>query len=112
MCSAIRNAVDEALQKAGLVSLRNPARADVSVEATVTPVDERVTQQFGTTFAVRNYSIDVSGEAPKTGEGVPMPPATTLSYDPKFGSERVNEKARLVADGVVEKVKAFVARKR
>ncbi len=112
MCSAIRNAVDEALQKAGFTSLRNPARADISVDATVTPVEERVTQQFGTTFAVRNYAIDVSGEAPKSGEGVPMPPATTLSYDPKFGSERVNEKARLVADGIVEKVKAYLARTR
>jgi rRNA maturation protein Nop10 len=96
----------------GFTALRNPARADVAVDANVTPVDERVSQQFGTTFAVRNYSIDVSGESPKSGEGVAMPAPTTLSYDPKFGSERVVEKARLVADGIVEKVKAYVTRKR
>jgi hypothetical protein len=110
VCSAIRSAVDDALQKAGFRSMRDPSRADVAVEVNVVPVDERVSQQFGTTFAVRNFTIDVSGEAPKLGDNVPMPSPTTLSYDPKFGGERVNEKARLVADGIVEKVKAFAAK--
>ena len=73
----------------------------------MTPLENRVSQQFGTTFAVRTYSIDVNGEAPRTGENVSMPASTTLSFDPKFGSERVAEKARLVAADIVEKVKAF-----
>jgi len=90
--------------------MRDAARADVAVEASVTPVENRVSNDFGTTFAVRTYSIDVSGDAPKLGDSVPMPSSTTLSYDPKFGAERVNEKARLVADGIVEKVKAFAAK--
>jgi hypothetical protein len=112
VCSALRSAVDEALDKGGITSLRNAARADVVVDANVAPVDERVSQQFGTTFAVRSYTIEVSGEAQRTGENVPMPASSTLSYDPKFGSERVAERARLVADGIVERVKAFAAKKR
>jgi len=112
VCSAIRSAVDDALQKAGMRSIRDAARADVAVEANVTPVENRVSNDFGTTFAVRTFSIDVSGEAPKLGDNVAMPSSTTLSYDPKFGSERVTEKARLVADGIVEKVKAFAAKQR
>jgi len=107
VCSALRTAVEEALQKAGISSLRDAARASIAVEATVTPLENRVSQQFGTTFAVRTYSIDVNGEAPRTGENVSMPASTTLSFDPKFGSERVAEKARLVAADIVEKVKAF-----
>jgi hypothetical protein len=90
--------------------MRDAARADIAVEAAVTPVEDRVSNQFGTTFAVRTYSIEVSGEAPKLGDSVAMPSSTTLSYDPKFGSERVTEKARLVADGIVEKVKSFAAK--
>jgi len=90
--------------------VRDPSRADVAIEANVAPVENRVSNDFGTTFAVRTYSIDVSGEATKLGDAVSMPSSTTLSYDPKFGAERVNEKARLVADGIVEKVKAFAAK--
>lgn len=110
VCNAIRSALDDALQKAGLRSVRDPSRADVAIEANVAPVENRVSNDFGTTFAVRTYSIDVSGEATKLGDAVSMPSSTTLSYDPKFGAERVNEKARLVADGIVEKVKAFAAK--
>jgi hypothetical protein len=105
VCTALRSAVDNALQKAGFTSLRNPGRADVLVDATVTPVDERVSRDFGTTFAVRSYTIDVSAETTRGGEAVPMPSPETLSYDPKFGSERVTEKARVVAAGIVEKLK-------
>lgn len=80
--------------------------------ANAAPVEERVSQQFGTTFAVRTYSIELDGEAPKLGESVAMPPATTVSYDQSVGRERLNEKARLVAGDVVERVNAFVKKKR
>jgi serine/threonine-protein kinase len=110
ICSSIRASVEEALQKAGMRALRDPGRADVVVEANVTPVSEHVNSDFGTALAVRTFSIDMIGEAPKLGDSVPMPSIPQLSYDPRFGAERVNEKARLVADGVVEKVKAFATK--
>jgi hypothetical protein len=35
-----------------------------------------------------------------------------VSFDPQFGTARVTERSRLVAADVVERVKAFVQRKR
>ena len=91
--------------------MRNASRADVSVIATATVLQEQDSRQFGTTFTVRNYSIEVSGEAPRTSEAVPMPPATTLSFDQRFGSERATETSRLIASDLVDKVQAFAKKK-
>jgi predicted Ser/Thr protein kinase len=112
VCSPLRAAVDEALEKGGLSSVRNPARANITVLTRVEILQERVDRQFQTTFAVRNYSIEVSAETTSTSETVTMPPTTTLSFDPQFGSERSTEKARLIAGDVVDRIKAFVHRKR
>ena len=107
VCSALRTAVDDELRKARFANLRNAAKADVAINARVTAVQGRVSadQQF----AVRTYSIDLTGEAVQTSEAVAMPAPSTLSYDPTFGGERVAEKARLVAADVAEKLQAFVA---
>ena len=96
--------------KARFASVRSAARADIGIAARVAAVQGRVTPDLQ--FAVRTYSIDVSGEAVQSSEAVPMPAPTTLSYDPSFGSERVAEKARLVAGEVAEKLQAFVADQR
>jgi len=107
VCSALRAAVDDELQKARFANLRNAGKADVALNARVTTVQGRAApdQQF----AVRTYSIEISGEAVQSSEAVAMPAPTTLSYDPSFGSERVAEKARLVAGEVAEKLQGFVA---
>jgi serine/threonine protein kinase len=110
VCSALRTAVDDELQKARFASVRNAARADVGIGARVAAVQGRVTPDLQ--FAVRTYSIEVTGEAVKSSEAVPMPAPTTLSYDPSFGSERVAEKARLVAGEIAERLQAFVGRDR
>ena len=107
VCTAIRAAVSEALDQASLPAVRDPQRAEIMVEATVTPIDERESQQYGTAFIVRTYSIELSGEALRSGQSVPMPAPVTLSYDARVGRERVNERARLTADAVVERVKAY-----
>jgi hypothetical protein len=112
ICSALRTAVDEALDSGGLSAVRSAARADIDVAATVEGVQQNVSQQFGTTFAVRTYAIDVSAETTRTSEAVSMPPASNLSFDPQFGSARIAERARLVAADIVERVKAFAKKKR
>jgi serine/threonine protein kinase len=112
VCSPLRAAVDEALEKGGLSSVRNAARANIAISSRVEILQQRVDRQFQTTFAVRNYSIEVSAETTSTSETVTMPPTTTLSFDPQFGSERSAEKARLVAGDIVDRIKAFVRRKR
>jgi serine/threonine-protein kinase len=112
VCGPLRAAVDEAIEKGGLSSVRNAARANITVLTRVEVLQQRVDRQFQTTFAVRNYSIEVSAETTFTNEAVTMPPTTTLSFDPQFGSERAAEKARLVAGDIVDRIKAFVRRKR
>jgi hypothetical protein len=110
ICSALRTALDDELQKARFASVRSAARADIGISAAVTAVQGRATADLQ--FAIRTYSIAVSGEAVQSSEVVPMPAPTTLSYDPAFGSERVAEKARLVAGEIAERLQAFVADQR
>ena len=112
VCSALRAAVDDELQKARLASVRNAARADVGISARVAGLEGRAGSQFETTFAVRTYSIELSAEAIRTSEAVSMPAPTTLSYDPSFGSERVAEKARLLAGEIADKLQAYVRKQR
>lgn len=112
MCSVLRSTVNDALEKAGYRVVNSPARSDVAVTAAAQPVENRVSREFGTTFAVRTYSIELNGEAPRLGEAVAMPPATTVSYDQSVGRERLNEKARLVAGDIVERVQAFVKKRK
>ena len=92
--------------------MRRPGGADIDVEAQVDVLQQNVDRQFGTTFAVRTYSIVLNGETTKTNEVVSMPGVDNLSFDQRVGSERANERARLVAAGVVERVKEFAAKKR
>jgi hypothetical protein len=105
-------AVDEALDNGGLSAVRQAPRADIDVAATVEGVQETVSNQFQTTFAVRTYSIDVVAETIRTGEAVSMPSPSNLSFDPQFGSARIAERARLVAADIVDRVKAFARKKR
>jgi len=86
--------------------------ADIGVEARVTSLGENVARSFETALAVQTYSIDLTAETTGTAEVVSMPPSTTVSYDPRFGSERVVEKARLVAGEVVDRVQAFARKRR
>ena len=112
VCSALRTAVDDELEKARFTSVRNASRADIGIRARVAGVEGRVTPQFETTFAVRTYSIALSAEATRTSEAVSMPPPTTVSYDPSFGSERVAEKARVLAGEISDKLQGFLSKQR
>jgi serine/threonine-protein kinase len=112
VCASLRSNVNDALDKAGFRVVTTPDRADIAVGAVAGGIQEKISQQFGQTFATRTYQIELSGEAPKLGEMVAMPPATTVSFDPTVGRERLEEKARLVASDVVDRVRAFVSKKR
>ena len=112
ICSPLRTALDAELDKAKLPNVRSADRADVTVMATASVVQETSNRSFGTTFNVRNYSIDVAADATKLGETVSMPPQASLSFDPAVGAERANEKARVMAGDIVQKLQAFAARKK
>lgn len=93
-----------------MTSIRDPARADVALAGTVTLVDQQTQQMFGTTFTIKNYTIDVNGQARRGGDEVPMPSAATLNYDARY-RDRLDEKARQVAASVVESVREYWKKK-
>jgi len=105
ICSPVRSAMLDALQGDGLPIVNDPARADVEVTATVAILDETVTESFGTTFATRTYSIELTGDS--HGDMVAMPAAQTFSFDARFGRPRAEERARLAASQAVRAVRAF-----
>lgn len=96
-----------ALDGQSIVSVSDPARADILIEARVTLVDERTEQMFGTTFVTRTYSVELSGETRQSSQAVPMPSATTFSYDARVGQEKLDGQTRLIAASAAEKVRSF-----
>ncbi|OFW31290.1 MAG: hypothetical protein A3G76_04725 [Acidobacteria bacterium RIFCSPLOWO2_12_FULL_65_11] len=111
VCAAVRSSLDRALERNNLPAVRNADRAAIVVTATATVLQDRVSQNFGTTLATRTYSVDLTGET-KEGDVVAMPPARTFSFDAQFGRARLDENAGLIADGVVESVRAFSKKRR
>ncbi|HJZ77210.1 MAG TPA: protein kinase [Vicinamibacterales bacterium] len=112
VCASLRSAVTDALEKAGFRVVGSPNRADISIGAIADIIDEKAARQFGQTFNTRTYQIELTGEAPKFGDDVSMPPATTVSFDATVGRERLEEKSRLVASDIVDRVRAYVKKKR
>jgi serine/threonine-protein kinase len=112
VCAALRSAVSNAFEKSGIRSVNAAARADIAIGATAEALQQKVDSQFGTTFATRTYSIELTGEAPRAGDDVPMPGASTVSFDPSVGRERLDEKARVIASDIVDRVRAYVKKKR
>jgi hypothetical protein len=105
ICSPVRSAMADALRKDHMPMAATRSRADVTLAVDVEVVDERVQRGFGTTFAPRTYSLDVSGVS--DGLMVSMPPGRTFSFDTQVGLERANENARLMAADAVEKIRDF-----
>jgi serine/threonine-protein kinase len=106
ICASVRSQVDQALARNNLPAVRNPDRAAIIVTANASVLQERVNRDFGTAFATRTYSVDLTGET-REGDVVAMPPARTFSFDAQFGRDRLDENARAIADDLAEKVRAF-----
>jgi hypothetical protein len=102
--------MQETAARQGLSIVRNGA--DVELGARVELLEERVDRQFGTTMAVRTYSIDFEAEAPTLQDDVPMAPAQTVSADARLGGERFAEAARQAASAAIERVQQYWAKKR
>jgi len=112
VCASLRTTVNDALDKAGFRLVSTPDRSDIAIEAIAGVLDEKASRQFGQNFNTRTYQIELIGEAPKFGDTVSMPPPSTVSFDPTVGRERLEEKSRLVASDIVERVRAYVKKKR
>ena len=111
VCASLRSNVNEALDRAGFRVVPSPDRADIALGAVAGELQGKVSQQFGQTFLTRTYQIELSGEAPKLGDSLSMPPPTTVTFDASVGRERLEEKSRLVASDIVDRIKTFIKKK-
>ena len=106
VCGTLRSTMLASLEKGNMPFARDPARAHVLLSASVEVMQDRANRDFGTTFATRTYSVEVSGET-KDGKPISMPAPKTFSFDAQFGRERLDENARVIVSDVVDKVRAY-----
>jgi hypothetical protein len=107
VCASLRGAISPAFDAQSIVSVQDPGKADILVEARVEVVSERTEQMFGTTFVTRTYSVELTGETRGSSQTVPMPATTTFSFDARVGQERLDGQMRVVAASAAERVRAF-----
>ena len=107
ICGVLRGVFEQALARSGLPRAAAPARAEIVLELQAAAVDERSEQQFGTTFVVRTYTIDLWAEAPRFEETLDLPAAEPLSFDSRFGSERLRERARVLGAETAERIRSY-----
>lgn len=106
VCAALRTAMTDALSRQSLRPVRDAGTADVVVDATVTVVDERPETLYGQSFITRTYSVEFGGDA-RDGDAVPMPAASSVSFDSAVGQRRLEEAARTMSTAAAERVRAF-----
>jgi hypothetical protein len=107
VCGAVSGAFERALERDGLPHAAHPDRAEVVVSARATLLETSQNEQFGTSFAVQTFSLQLQGESTRDGIAISMPPAKTFSFDRRFGRERAAEQGRLMADEAVERIQKF-----
>lgn len=107
MCTALRGAMQDAVEREGLTLARAVAGAEVIVTAEADIVDQHSETQFGTTFNIRTYSIEMSVDVPRFDQSVSMAEAKTFTADTRVGRERISENARVVAANTVERIQAY-----
>ena len=110
-CASFQSALLQALEKAGIAAAREQD-AEILVAAFAEEIETRSEEQFGTTLVVRTYSIEVTGEAQRFGETVTMPPPERVSFDTRFGAEKLNERSRVLADAVAATLRGYWSKKK
>jgi hypothetical protein len=108
VCAALRTEMTRAFQRDGLDVTRDAGAADIAIAAAVTLVAETTSAPFGTPIVTRTYSVELDGDA--RGASLAMPDPRRFSFDPRIGSERLAENARLIAADAAQSVRTFRAR--
>lgn len=106
VCVALRSAMADALGRYTLRPVRDPNGADVIVDAIVTVVDERAEILYGQEMLTRTYSVEFEADT-RDGEAVPMPAASTFSFDASAGQRRLEEESQRLSRLAAERVRAF-----
>lgn len=106
VCSALRAAMADALGRHSLRPVAANASADVRVTANVSVVDESSEQLFGSTFVIRTYSVEFTGET-ADGDLVPMPAPTTLTFDAAYAQQKLPQEAQAMSTDAAGRVQAY-----
>lgn len=106
VCGALRSAMTDAIGRHSLRPVSNEGTADVRVVADVTLADESSEQLFGSTFVIRTYSVEFTGET-RDGEFVSMPAPTTLTFDAAYAQQKLPNDARTMATGAAGQVRSY-----
>ena len=107
VCASLRSAMGPALKAQAIVSTNDPAAADILFDAQVEFIDERPQQMFGTVIVTRTYSIELSAQTTTRSATVPMPQASTVSYDARVGQEKLDGQMRVIAASAAGKIRAY-----
>jgi hypothetical protein len=111
VCGALTTAFEQALEREGLPRAARPDGAEILVNASATLLDTHQDQQYGTSFVVQTFSLELRAEAVRDASAVSMPAARTFSFDRRFGGERAAEQGRLMAAAAVERIQTFWAKR-
>ncbi len=109
VCGALTTAFEQALEREGLPRAARPDGAEILVNANATLLDTHQDQQYGTSFVVQTFSLELRAEASRDGSAVSMPAARTFSFDRRFGGERAAEQGRLMSGAALERIQTFWA---
>jgi eukaryotic-like serine/threonine-protein kinase len=107
VCGALTTAFEQALEREGLPHAARPDGAEILVNASATLVDTHYDQQYGTSFVVQTFSLELRAEAIRDGSAVSMPAAKTFSFDRRVGGERAAEQGRLMAGEALARIQKF-----
>jgi hypothetical protein len=106
VCGALRSAMTDAIGRHSLRPVSNEGAADVRVVADVVLADESSEQLFGSTFVIRTYSVEFSGES-RDGDLVSMPAPTTLTFDAAYAQQKLPNDARTMATDAAARVRTY-----
>ena len=106
-CASVRNALQAALTQRGIRTSRNPAQAQIHLRVFAEEVESRQETQFGTTFVTRTYSIDAEADSVPFSEGLTMPSPAMVSFDTRFGRDKLDEQSRVYAASLAEEIDSY-----
>jgi hypothetical protein len=107
VCGALSTAFENVLEREGLPHAARPDHAEVVVSARATLLETSPNEQFGTSFTVQTFILELQGESTRDGMAISMPAAKSFSFDRRFGRERAAEQGRLMADEAVDRIQKF-----
>jgi serine/threonine protein kinase len=102
-CASLRSALATSLDKVGFQTTRR-GDAPVALSLFTEEIEARSEEQFGTTLVIRTYSFEAEAEASETGAIIAMPPPEVFSFDTRLGRDRLQERSRVFAAAIAERI--------